>query len=214
VELAVEPGAGVNPVAFGGGDGNAQELRGLRHGQAGEVAELDQPCLDGIRALQLLQGLVQRQKGFGRILLGRGEQGAGGLANARGGGGGGAAVRPPWLRWSRRLSRAALARAAGISKGYLSEIESADPGKAVRPSAEVLYRIASALGTSVADLLEKDVRPVPHEISPSLRVFVEKNHLPEEDVQMLADIRFRGNQPVDERDWAFLYDAIQRSIRG
>lgn len=117
-------------------------------------------------------------------------------------------------RTQKGMSAAELARAAGISKGYLSEIEGADSNKVVRPSADVLYRVATALGTSVADLLEKDARPAPREISPSLRLFADKNHLPEEDVQMLADIRFRGDQPVDERDWAFLYDAIQRSIRG
>ena len=117
-------------------------------------------------------------------------------------------------RTQKRFSAAELARAAGISKGYLSEIESADPSKPVRPSADVLYRVATALGTSVADLLEKDIRPAPREITPSLRVFAENNDLPEEDVQMLADIRFRGAQPDNERDWAFLYAAIQRSIRG
>ena len=73
--------------------------------------------------------------------------------------------------------------------------------------------VATALGTSVADLLEKDIRPAPREISPSLRLFAEKNQLPEGDVQMLANIRFRGDQPEDEGDWAFLYDAIRRSVR-
>jgi transcriptional regulator with XRE-family HTH domain len=117
-------------------------------------------------------------------------------------------------RTQKGITAAELARAAGISKGYLSEIESADPDKPVRPSADVLYRVATVLGTSVADLLEKEVRPAPREISASLRVFAEKNGLPEQDVQMLANIRFRGAQPEDERDWAFLYDAIRRSVRG
>src|SRR5437870_3246223 len=108
-------------------------------------------------------------------------------------------------RTQKGISAAELARAAGISKGYLSEIESADPSKPIRPSADVLYRVAIALGTSVADLLEKEVRPAPREVSASLRLFAEKNDLPEEDVQMLASIRFRGDQPEDEGDWAFLY---------
>src|SRR6266849_2717940 len=102
-------------------------------------------------------------------------------------------------RTQKRFSAAELARAAGISKGYLSEIESADPSKPVSPSADVLYRVATALGTSVADLLEKDIRPAPREITPSLRVFAENNDLPEEDVQMLADIRFRGAQTDKDR---------------
>src|ERR1700730_11882099 len=114
-------------------------------------------------------------------------------------------------REQKGISAAELARAAGISTGYMSEIEAAGPSKPVRPSADLLYRVATALGTSVADLLEKDVTPSPREISPSLRRFADDNQLPEADVQMLAEIRFRGAQPENERDWAFLYAAIQRS---
>ena len=48
------------------------------------------------------------------------------------------------------LSAAELARRAAISKGYLSVIER---GGSVRPSADVLARLATALGTTIADLL-------------------------------------------------------------
>src|SRR3954451_22604649 len=97
-------------------------------------------------------------------------------------------------REEKRMTAAQLARAAGISKGYLSDLEASDSEKA-RPSADVLFRIATALGTSVADLLEREVMPVPREIPPSLRAFAESHDLPKEDVEMLASIRFRGAQP-------------------
>lgn len=102
-----------------------------------------------------------------------------------------------------------LAQRAEISKGYLSEIES---GRAPRPSGDVLYRIATALGTTVADLLEREVRPAPRDIHPTLREFAEAEGLPDEDVQMLAQIRFRGDQPETMEDWRFLYESIRRSI--
>src|SRR5262245_6309718 len=76
VDLAVQPGAGVNPVALDGGGGDAQGLGRLLKGQAGEVAELDQPGLERLLGLELPQGFVQRQEVFGRVTLRRGEQGA------------------------------------------------------------------------------------------------------------------------------------------
>lgn len=43
-----------------------------------------------------------------------------------------------------------LARRAGVSKSYLSELESNEKAS---PSADVLYRIADVLGTTIPDLL-------------------------------------------------------------
>ena len=107
------------------------------------------------------------------------------------------------------LSAAELAGWAGISKGYLSEIES---GNTVRPSAEVLDRLATALGTTIADLLDREIRPAAARIPPSLQAFAASRRLPDEDLHMLAQIRFRGEQPSTPDDWWFLYEAIQRSM--
>jgi transcriptional regulator with XRE-family HTH domain len=114
-------------------------------------------------------------------------------------------------REERGISAAELARRANVSKGYLSEIEA---GKTPRPSADVLYRLATALGTSIGDLLEKKVRPASRAVSPSLREFADQTSIPEQDVQMLAQIRFRGAQPATAEDWRFLYESIKRSIGG
>jgi transcriptional regulator with XRE-family HTH domain len=112
-------------------------------------------------------------------------------------------------REEKGLSAVELARAAALSKGYLSEIES---GRASRPSGAVLFRLATALGTTVADLLEKETVPPERAVEPNLRKFAEDEGLPEEDVQMLAQIRFRGQQPTSPEDWRFLYESIKRSM--
>jgi transcriptional regulator with XRE-family HTH domain len=112
-------------------------------------------------------------------------------------------------RQEKGLNAVDLARKAEISKGYLSELET---GRASQPSGAILYRIASALGTNVADLLEKEIHPVSRSITSSLRAFAEQASLPKEDVQMLAQIRFRGDQPETPEDWHFLYESIRRSM--
>lgn len=116
-------------------------------------------------------------------------------------------------RAEKGLTSAELARRAGISKGYLSELENGGVG-APKPSAEIVYRIARELGTTIADLMERDVGPpVRAEIPEELQRFAEAERLPETDVQMLANIKFRGNQPQTYEDWRFLYDSIRRAVR-
>jgi transcriptional regulator with XRE-family HTH domain len=102
-----------------------------------------------------------------------------------------------------------LARQAKISKGYLSELER---GHAARPSGKVLFEIANVLGTTVADLLGEEIRPTSSTAPAELLAFAATANLPEEDVRMLANIRFRGEQPRTEDDWRFLYESIRRSI--
>src|SRR6266542_5825935 len=95
-------------------------------------------------------------------------------------------------REEKNINASELARQANISKGYLSQIEQ---DGTVRPSADVLYRLATALGTTVADLLGRQTRPASRAIAPSLREFAAEEALPETDVKMLAQVRFRGKQP-------------------
>jgi transcriptional regulator with XRE-family HTH domain len=112
-------------------------------------------------------------------------------------------------REEKGITAVELAGRAGISKGYLSELES---GHAASPSGAILFRIARALGTTVADLLGEEIRPMRSATPAALREFAEEARLPEEDVRMLARIRFRGEQPRDKEDWRFLYESIRRSI--
>ena len=117
------------------------------------------------------------------------------------------------LREEKALSLSELARQAGISKAYLSQIEA---GKTTRPSGEALLRIASVLGSSVAALLGAqtvDYRKSEVMVSQSLRRFAKKEKLSREDTLMLARIRYQGKQPQTTEDWKFLYEAIKRSVK-
>jgi transcriptional regulator with XRE-family HTH domain len=110
------------------------------------------------------------------------------------------------------LTLADLARETHVAKGYLWEILD---GRAKKPSANTLYEIAKALGTSVGDLLGREPSEPQSsaKIPVSLREFADEEKLPEEDVLMLASINFRGNQPKTRDDWKFLYESIKRSTR-
>src|SRR3712207_5858390 len=107
-------------------------------------------------------------------------------------------------RLARDLSLAELARQAKISKAYLHQLESNLNGH--RPSAEILYRVAFALGTSVGELLEKDLPPGPDrspeltDVPESLRAFAVEAGLEDADIKMLACIEYRGRRPQTKED--------------
>ena len=104
-----------------------------------------------------------------------------------------------------------LAEQAEVAKGYLWELES---GRAVRPSANTLFKIATALGTTVADLMGNEVHPASKpKIPQSLRAFAEKERLTDEHVRMLAGVHYRGRRPKTEDDWKFVLESIRRSVR-
>lgn len=112
------------------------------------------------------------------------------------------------------ISLTELARRSRISKGYLSQLENSSRGP--RPSAEVLYRIAFALGTSVGTLMEKQVGSSQDELTDipqGLRNLALAENLSEEVVRMLAQITYRGHRPDTTDDWKFLYESIKRSMR-
>jgi transcriptional regulator with XRE-family HTH domain len=112
-----------------------------------------------------------------------------------------------------------LARAAGISKTYVWELEQ-DAEGTKKPSAELLLKIANALSITLADLMELpsvrvDNRPV--EISESLREFIErmrklKIKLTDAEIRDLATTRFRGGQPKTADDWHDLYRVLKRTV--
>lgn len=102
-----------------------------------------------------------------------------------------------------------LAKQSGVSKGYLSQVES---GLAPRPSAETTLKVAIALGVPMNDLLGAEEN-VPEGLPPSLRELGERRKdIHEQDLKMLASIRFRGQQPTDPKDWEYLYETIRRMI--
>ena len=117
-------------------------------------------------------------------------------------------------RLEQGFSLAALARRAKISKGYLGQLENSLVQ--THPSADILYRIAVALGTSVNELLEKQANNMNDElmsIPDELRKFALAEQLPEEEIKMLARVEYRGLRPCTRDDWKFLYESIKRSVQ-
>lgn len=112
-------------------------------------------------------------------------------------------------REERQWSVAALARAAGVSRNYVAELER---GQSTHPSAPVLQRLADALGTSVADLLDEGTISTVVDIPEALLRLAEEEALSEEDVRTLAGLRWRGERPATLSDFRFVYEAIRRAV--
>ena len=121
------------------------------------------------------------------------------------------------LREKKEWSLNKLAEEAGISKAYLSQLEN---NVSKQPSAEILLKIASALDTTIADLLDKPVRVHAEdfgEMPTGLRELIDKRGKPldirEEDVKMLMGIRYRGKQPTTIEDWEYILQSIRIVMR-
>jgi transcriptional regulator with XRE-family HTH domain len=116
------------------------------------------------------------------------------------------------FREKQALSLSEVARRAGISKAYLSQLEN---GESLHPSYEVLGRLATALATTISELTGQPLiwEPLENEAPASLRAFAQKARLPAVDVSMLSRIHFRGKRPSDADDWAHIYETIKRTIR-
>ena len=116
-------------------------------------------------------------------------------------------------RTAQSLSLTEVATRAGISKAYLSQLEH---GASTTPSHDVLRRLATVLGTSIADLTGTSETWQPGEadkLPTSLRTFARSAKIPEADVEMLAGIHYRGKQPGAPDDWAHIYETIKRTVR-
>lgn len=112
------------------------------------------------------------------------------------------------------LSLGQLAVRAGVSKGYLSTLESGERG--ARVSGETLYALAEALGVYMSDLLGREVirretDSQRDELPEGLAAFAAEARLPAMDVEMLRRIEFRGSCPNSVDRWRHIYNAIKLS---
>jgi len=136
------------------------------------------------------------------------------------------------LRELRGLSLSAVAAKAELAKSYLAKLER---GEVPNPGVATLYRIASVLGASLADLFAPatgshrrarwsalvdplEIERIRESMAPSLTQLLtdlekEEGHVPADVVRSLALIQFRGKRPEQLDDWRFVYEAIKRSIR-
>jgi transcriptional regulator with XRE-family HTH domain len=124
------------------------------------------------------------------------------------------------LRTQAGLSLEELATKAGLSKTYLWELEKDEAG-IKKPSADVLVRLATALSTTIADLMSLPTVRVKQDqvlIPPSLAEFQERmkvmgTPLSPEDVRDLATMKFRGGQPQTADAWHSLYLVLTSTTR-
>ncbi len=113
-----------------------------------------------------------------------------------------------------------LAEKAGVSKAFLWEIEQ---GNSKRPGAEVLFKIATALDVTVAELMGKkspkvkspEIEP---DINDGLKEFIKErkqqgNPLAQDEIRSLAYVQFRGGRPQTKDDWALVYLTLKNSTR-
>lgn len=107
------------------------------------------------------------------------------------------------VRSERGWSLAEVARRTGLSRAYINAIEN---GRSTRPGAEAIRRLEEALGPLIVDHRERSI-----EIPAGLRALAKSRSLSAGEVQILAGLRVRGDQPQTEARWAFIYDALVAS---
>lgn len=113
------------------------------------------------------------------------------------------------LRGRRGLSASALAMRAGLSKSYISTLES-EADRSRRPSVRTLQRLAAGLDVGLSEVIGTSL-PQAVDTPPALASFAAESDLPDSDVEMLASIRFPGDQPRSIDRWRYIYQAIRTS---
>jgi transcriptional regulator with XRE-family HTH domain len=107
-------------------------------------------------------------------------------------------------RKAQKLSQQELAKLVGISRNYLSEIER---GESTNLSWQVRDKLSSVLG------LENSSQPSEAEdLPPGLAEFAAAAQLPPGDIQMLAGLQYRGQQPSTADKWELLYNVIKMTV--
>jgi transcriptional regulator with XRE-family HTH domain len=111
---------------------------------------------------------------------------------------------------------AELSEMSGVSKPYILQIED---GRRKNPSGEILRKLASALGTTVADLMgapvgisEADLEQVPRSLRYLARKKGKQLDLRKEDLEMLKLIHYRGKRISRPEDWELLFLFIRRIL--
>lgn len=107
------------------------------------------------------------------------------------------------LREQKGWSLSELASRADISRSYLAQIE-ADKSA---PTEDKILQLARALGARASELLGETPDNV--QIPVSLREFAERMNLGSAEVQMLAQIEYRGKKPQTEAEWKAIYAVIK-----
>lgn len=123
-----------------------------------------------------------------------------------------------FLRQGKGWALADLAEKSGVSKAYISDLENGAAGK---PNIQYVFSIAVALDVTLDDLLkdatakeQRAKRRSSGELPPGLaelqqELALSDDVLSQDDVEMLAQVNFRGNRPKDKEGWRFVLQAIR-----
>ncbi len=117
-----------------------------------------------------------------------------------------------FLRQGKEWTLSDLADKSGITKAYLSDLENGVAGK---PNIQYMFAIATALGVTLDELLSETSPKMPKSkkqqapLPPGLKELQQELNLTDDDVEMLAQVNFRGNRPRDKEAWRFLLEAIK-----
>jgi transcriptional regulator with XRE-family HTH domain len=110
-------------------------------------------------------------------------------------------------RRAEKLSQVELAERVEISRNYLSQIER---GEATNLSWQVRSRICDVLG--IQERAGRGIDRLLETLPESLQVFAIRSKLPPDDLQMLANLKYRGKQPDTPEKWEMLYNVIKVAV--
>lgn len=121
-------------------------------------------------------------------------------------------------RLAKNLSLTELAENCQISKGYLSSLET---GGEVNPTIDVLFKIATALDLTLADLLDGPktlaTEKIPADLPAALVELIDEHRraqdpIDETTILWLARAEFRGQRPKSKEDYRFLLSSLERAV--
>ncbi len=125
-----------------------------------------------------------------------------------------------YIRQGKSWSLGDLATETGVSKAYISDLEN---GLGGRPNIQHLYKIATALETTIDTLINLSLKPTQRKagvsqihqepLPPGLEEFAKDEKLEPQQIEMLAKLNFRGNRPRDKDAWRLIYEAIKMASR-
>jgi len=117
------------------------------------------------------------------------------------------------LRLGKGWSLSELAEQSGVSKAYISDLENGNAGK---PNIQYVYSVATALDVTLDELLgeskpksQRAEKRKSEDLPPGLLELQQELDLTTEDVELLADMNFRGHRPRDKEGWRFLLEALR-----
>jgi DNA-binding XRE family transcriptional regulator len=107
------------------------------------------------------------------------------------------------LREKKGWTLSELARKSDVSRSYIYQIEQGES----TPTQDKIQKLADAFGIRPGELFGEQTTEM--NMSESLREFAEQAGLESREIQMLAQIEYRGRRPSTVEEWRLLYSVIK-----